>query len=61
MRTIGRGTLVVSCQARDDNPLTGPAFMRAMALASTSVSPPAAAASTVPPSSLPRGAAARSA
>ncbi len=25
--------LIVSCQARDDNPLTGPVFMRAMALA----------------------------
>jgi N-acylglucosamine-6-phosphate 2-epimerase len=32
-RAIGRGTLVVSCQARDDNPLAGAAFMRAMALA----------------------------
>ncbi len=30
---IGRGTLVVSCQAREDNPLHGAAFMRAMALA----------------------------
>lgn len=32
-RTLRQGGLVVSCQARDDNPLTGPAFMRAMALA----------------------------
>jgi N-acylglucosamine-6-phosphate 2-epimerase len=32
-RAIGRGTLVVSCQAREDNPLHGAAFMRAMALA----------------------------
>ena len=32
-RVIGRGTLVVSCQAREDNPLHGAAFMRAMALA----------------------------
>src|SRR5690348_153426 len=28
-----RGGLVVSCQARDDNPLHGPAFMAAMARA----------------------------
>jgi N-acylglucosamine-6-phosphate 2-epimerase len=27
------GTLVVSCQAREDNPLHGPAFMTAMARA----------------------------
>lgn len=27
------GGLIVSCQARDDNPLHGPAFMRAMAIA----------------------------
>ncbi len=33
MRSIPRGRLVVSCQAREDNPLHGPAFMRAMALA----------------------------
>lgn len=32
-RAIRRGTLVVSCQAREDNPLHGAAFMRAMALA----------------------------
>lgn len=33
MRQLAKGKLIVSCQARDDNPLTGPAFMRAMALA----------------------------
>ncbi len=32
-RAIRRGMLVVSCQAREDNPLHGAAFMRAMALA----------------------------
>lgn len=30
---LERGTLIVSCQARDDNPLHGPVFMGAMALA----------------------------
>jgi N-acylglucosamine-6-phosphate 2-epimerase/N-acetylmuramic acid 6-phosphate etherase len=30
---LERGTLIVSCQAREDNPLHGPVFMRAMALA----------------------------
>jgi len=30
---LRKGTLVVSCQAREDNPLHGAAFMRAMALA----------------------------
>jgi len=33
VRRLAKGRLIVSCQARDDNPLTGPAFMRAMALA----------------------------
>ncbi len=33
MRGIPRGCLVVSCQAREDNPLHGPHFMAAMALA----------------------------
>ena len=32
-RTIPHGALVVSCQAHGDNPLAGPDFMRAMALA----------------------------
>jgi len=31
--TLERGSLIVSCQARDDNPLHGPLFMGAMALA----------------------------
>jgi N-acylglucosamine-6-phosphate 2-epimerase len=30
---LERGALIVSCQAREDNPLHGPQFMRAMALA----------------------------
>ena len=30
---LERGSLIVSCQAREDNPLHGPVFMRAMALA----------------------------
>jgi N-acylglucosamine-6-phosphate 2-epimerase len=30
---LQRGSLIVSCQARDDNPLHGPQFMGAMALA----------------------------
>ena len=30
---LTKGTLIVSCQARDDNPLHGPVFMAAMALA----------------------------
>jgi N-acylglucosamine-6-phosphate 2-epimerase len=30
---LERGTLIVSCQAREDNPLHGPVFMAAMALA----------------------------
>ena len=30
---IPRGSLIVSCQARADNPLHGPTFMGAMALA----------------------------
>lgn len=30
---LPRGSLVVSCQAREDNPLHGPMFMQAMALA----------------------------
>ena len=30
---LPKGGLIVSCQARDDNPLRGPDFMRAMALA----------------------------
>ncbi len=33
MRALAQGGLIVSCQARDDNPLAGPGFMRAMALA----------------------------
>jgi putative N-acetylmannosamine-6-phosphate epimerase len=33
MRAIPQGRLLVSCQARADNPLHGPACMRAMALA----------------------------
>ncbi|MEJ1160164.1 N-acetylmannosamine-6-phosphate 2-epimerase [Prosthecomicrobium sp. N25] len=33
MRTIPKGALVVSCQARADNPLHGPVFMAAMAAA----------------------------
>ncbi|MCP8938271.1 N-acetylmannosamine-6-phosphate 2-epimerase [Alsobacter sp. SYSU M60028] len=33
MRTIPKGALVVSCQARADNPLHGPVFMAAMARA----------------------------
>lgn len=33
MRPIPKGVLVVSCQARADNPLHGPAFMAAMARA----------------------------
>lgn len=33
MRPIPKGVLVVSCQARADNPLHGPAFMAAMAKA----------------------------
>jgi putative N-acetylmannosamine-6-phosphate epimerase len=33
MRAIPRGALVVSCQAREDNPLHGPVFMSAMARA----------------------------
>lgn len=33
MNLLRRGTLVVSCQARDDNPLHGAGHMRAMALA----------------------------
>lgn len=33
MTRLPKGGLIVSCQARDDNPLRGPAFMRAMALA----------------------------
>lgn len=33
MRPIPKGSLVVSCQARPDNPLHGPTFMAAMALA----------------------------
>lgn len=33
MRPLRRGTLVVSCQAREDNPLHGAVHMRAMALA----------------------------
>lgn len=32
-QAIRRNGLVVSCQAREDNPLHGPAFMRAMAMA----------------------------
>ena len=32
-QAVRRGTLVVSCQAREDNPLHGAGFMRAMALA----------------------------
>lgn len=35
MKMIPRGALVVSCQARADNPLHGPTFMAAMALAAT--------------------------
>ena len=30
---LERGSLIVSCQAREDNPLHGPVFMAAMALA----------------------------
>lgn len=30
---LPRGSLIVSCQAREDNPLYGPTFMQAMALA----------------------------
>ena len=30
---LERGSLIVSCQARADNPLHGPVFMGAMALA----------------------------
>lgn len=33
IRKLEFPSLIVSCQARDDNPLTGPHFMRAMALA----------------------------
>lgn len=33
MRSLAKGRLIVSCQAREDNPLHGPQFMRAMALA----------------------------
>ncbi|MHB2165354.1 N-acetylmannosamine-6-phosphate 2-epimerase [Alsobacter sp. R-9] len=33
MRGIPKGSLVVSCQARADNPLHGPGFMAAMAMA----------------------------
>ena len=33
MRGIPKGSLVVSCQARADNPLHGPGFMAAMAIA----------------------------
>lgn len=33
MRALAKGRLIVSCQAREDNPLHGPVFMRAMALA----------------------------
>ena len=33
MRALRRGSLVVSCQAREDNPLHGAQYMRAMALA----------------------------
>jgi len=33
MTLIAKGTLIVSCQARADNPLHGPQFMGAMALA----------------------------
>ena len=33
MRFLEPRSLIVSCQAHDDNPLRGPAFMRAMALA----------------------------
>ena len=33
MRTLEPQSLIVSCQAHDDNPLRGPEFMRAMALA----------------------------
>jgi N-acylglucosamine-6-phosphate 2-epimerase len=33
MRSLEARKLIVSCQARDDNPLTGAVFMRAMALA----------------------------
>ena len=33
MTRLPKAGLIVSCQARDDNPLHGPAFMRAMALA----------------------------
>ena len=33
MRRLPKAGLIVSCQARDDNPLRGPEFMRAMALA----------------------------
>ena len=33
MRTLEPQSLIVSCQAHDDNPLRGPDFMRAMALA----------------------------
>ena len=35
MSLIARGGLIVSCQARPDNPLHGPAFMAAMAQAAT--------------------------
>ncbi len=33
MMLLQKPALIVSCQARDDNPLTGPHFMQAMALA----------------------------
>ena len=36
---IPKGTLVVSCQARADNPLHGPVYMAAMALAAEAGKP----------------------